>query len=172
MAKDIGEGTGAGAGAADGSSGAAAAGGAGAGGGSGGGRGAGVIGRMGGRDQKKVEEDYELFLRDIEEDEEMRAAVNMYKAPGGTKMGAGSGLAGGKNRRKGGKSGAGAAVNEGGMDMDMDMDMSMPVEVGAEEKESETERRTCISASRITGSRSPAYHHQYQHTTAQGCTVL
>ena len=120
MAKDIGEGAGAGAGAADGSSGAAAAGGAGAGGGSGGGRGAGVIGRMGGRDQKKVEEDYELFLRDIEEDEEMRAAVNMYKASGGTKMGAGSGLAGGKTRRKGGKA---AAANEGGMDMDMDMDM-------------------------------------------------
>ena len=44
----------------------------------------GVIGRMGGRDAKKVEEDYELFLRDIEEDEEIRAAVNMYKAPGGS----------------------------------------------------------------------------------------
>ncbi len=56
----------------------------------------GVVGRMGGRDQKKVEEDYELFLRDIEEDEEMRTAVNLYKAPG-----AGSGMAGGKTRRKG-----------------------------------------------------------------------
>ncbi|KAI9458620.1 NMD3-domain-containing protein [Lactarius psammicola] len=44
----------------------------------GGGRGA--VGRMGGRDQKKVEEDYELFLRDLEEDPEMRAAVNLYKA--------------------------------------------------------------------------------------------
>ncbi|EJC99301.1 NMD3-domain-containing protein [Fomitiporia mediterranea MF3/22] len=55
----------------------------------------GVIGRMGGRDQKKVEEDYELFLRDIEEDEETRAAVNLYKRPG-----AGSGVAGGKTRRK------------------------------------------------------------------------
>jgi nonsense-mediated mRNA decay protein 3 len=41
----------------------------------------GVVGRMGGRDQKKVEEDYELFLRDLEEDTEMRAAVNLYKAP-------------------------------------------------------------------------------------------
>lgn len=44
----------------------------------GGGRGA--VGRMGGRDQKKVEEDYELFLRDLEEDPEMRATVNLYKA--------------------------------------------------------------------------------------------
>ena len=146
MAKDIGEGVGASAGAADGSSGAAAAGGAGAGGGSGGGRGAGVIGRMGGRDQKKVEEDYELFLRDIEEDEEMRAAVNMYKAPGGTKMGAGSGLAGGKTRRKGGKSGAGAAVNEGGMDMDMDMEEDQTIvppeetnEDGEEDEEEEAD---------------------------------
>ncbi|KAJ2933927.1 hypothetical protein H1R20_g3173, partial [Candolleomyces eurysporus] len=40
----------------------------------------GAIGRMGGRDAKKVEEDYELFLRDLEEDPEMRAAVNLYKA--------------------------------------------------------------------------------------------
>ena len=43
----------------------------------GGGRGA--VGRMGGRDKKKVEEDYELFLRDLEEDPEMRATVNLYK---------------------------------------------------------------------------------------------
>ncbi|THH12156.1 hypothetical protein EW145_g200 [Phellinidium pouzarii] len=56
----------------------------------------GVIGRMGGRDQKKVEEDYELFLRDIEEDEELRAAVNLYKAPN-----AGAGTADTKLRRKG-----------------------------------------------------------------------
>jgi nonsense-mediated mRNA decay protein 3 len=48
-----------------------------------GGRG-GVIGRMGGRDQKKVEDDYEIFLRDLEEDTEMRAAVNLYKAPPGS----------------------------------------------------------------------------------------
>ena len=40
----------------------------------------GMIGRAGGRDQKKVEEDYELFLRELEEDPEMRAAVNLYKA--------------------------------------------------------------------------------------------
>jgi nonsense-mediated mRNA decay protein 3 len=39
----------------------------------------GAIGRLGGRDQKKVEEDYELFLRDLEEDPEMRSSVNLYK---------------------------------------------------------------------------------------------
>ncbi|PFH48142.1 hypothetical protein AMATHDRAFT_6081 [Amanita thiersii Skay4041] len=39
----------------------------------------GVVGRMGGRDQKKVEEDYEIFLRDLEEDEELRKEVNLYK---------------------------------------------------------------------------------------------
>ncbi|KAL4262623.1 60S ribosomal export protein NMD3 [Pleurotus pulmonarius] len=44
------------------------------------GAGKGVVGRMGGRDQKKVNEDYELFLRDLEEDTEMRSAVNLYKA--------------------------------------------------------------------------------------------
>ena len=41
--------------------------------------GRGVVGRMGGRDQKKVEEDYELFLRELEEDPEMRGVVNLYK---------------------------------------------------------------------------------------------
>ncbi|KAE9396726.1 NMD3-domain-containing protein [Gymnopus androsaceus JB14] len=44
------------------------------------GSGRGVVGRLGGRDQKKVEQDYELFLRDLEEDPEMRSAVNLYKA--------------------------------------------------------------------------------------------
>lgn len=44
------------------------------------GSGRGVVGRLGGRDQKKIEEDYEMFLRDIEEDEEMRGAINLYKA--------------------------------------------------------------------------------------------
>ncbi|KAF5386529.1 hypothetical protein D9757_005910 [Collybiopsis confluens] len=44
------------------------------------GSGRGVVGRLGGRDQKKVEEDYELFLRDLEEDPEMRSVVNLYKA--------------------------------------------------------------------------------------------
>ena len=41
----------------------------------------GAIGRMGGRDQKKVEQDYELFLRDLEEDPELRSGINLYKAP-------------------------------------------------------------------------------------------
>ncbi|KAG6848663.1 hypothetical protein H0H93_015061 [Arthromyces matolae] len=41
----------------------------------------GIVGRLGGRDQKKVDQDYELFLRDIEEDPEIRAGVNLYKAP-------------------------------------------------------------------------------------------
>ncbi|KAH9947139.1 NMD3-domain-containing protein [Amylocystis lapponica] len=59
----------------------------------------GVVGRMGGRDQKKVEEDYELFLRDLEEDTEMRGAVNLYKAKDDRPT-AGSGLAGGKTRKK------------------------------------------------------------------------
>ena len=35
---------------------------------------------MGGRDQKKVEEDYEIFLRDLEEDPELRSGINLYKA--------------------------------------------------------------------------------------------
>ncbi|EPQ52359.1 NMD3-domain-containing protein [Gloeophyllum trabeum ATCC 11539] len=61
--------------------------------------GKGVIGRMGGRDQKKVEEDYELFLRELEEDPELRGSVNLYKAPD-VKPGAGSGMAGGKTRKK------------------------------------------------------------------------
>jgi len=65
--------------------------------GHGGGRG--VVGRMGGRDQKKVEEDYELFLRDLEEDPEMRGAVNLYKAPNDVKMtGVGTGAGKGKKR--------------------------------------------------------------------------
>jgi nonsense-mediated mRNA decay protein 3 len=59
----------------------------------------GVVGRLGGRDQRKVEEDYELFLRDLEEDPEMRGMVNLYKAAD-VQMDSGSGLAGGKTRKK------------------------------------------------------------------------
>jgi nonsense-mediated mRNA decay protein 3 len=44
--------------------------------------GRGALGRRGGVDQQKVERDYELFLRDLEEDKEMRAAINLYRAPG------------------------------------------------------------------------------------------
>lgn len=63
----------------------------------------GVVGRLGGRDQKKVDEDYELFLRDIEEDPDIRAGVNLYKVkvPQGddVKM-AGPEESGGKGKRK------------------------------------------------------------------------
>ena len=41
--------------------------------------GRGALGRRGGLDSQRVERDYEQFLRDLEEDEEMRANVNMYK---------------------------------------------------------------------------------------------
>jgi nonsense-mediated mRNA decay protein 3 len=41
------------------------------------------IDRFGGRDQRKVEGDYELFLRDQEKDVEIRQAINLYKAKGG-----------------------------------------------------------------------------------------
>jgi len=34
---------------------------------------------MGGRDQKKVEDDYKIFLRDLE-DPELRSGINLYKA--------------------------------------------------------------------------------------------
>ncbi|KAG8824734.1 hypothetical protein FRC17_009032 [Serendipita sp. 399] len=43
------------------------------------GYGRGALGRRGGLDQKRVEKDYELFLQSIEEDTEMRAAINLYK---------------------------------------------------------------------------------------------
>ncbi len=42
--------------------------------------GRGALGRRGGLDSKRVEKDYELFLRELEEDPELRAAINMYKA--------------------------------------------------------------------------------------------
>lgn len=79
----------------------------------------GVVGRMGGRDQKKVEEDYELFLRELEEDPELRGAVNLYKAKddGDVKMGAGSGMAGGKTRKKT----SGKAVASSEMEIDEEL---------------------------------------------------
>lgn len=68
--------------------------------------GRGALGRRGGNDAKNVERDYELFLRDLEEDKEMRAAINLYRVEkkdteGDVDMGkstAGSGMAGGKRR--------------------------------------------------------------------------
>jgi nonsense-mediated mRNA decay protein 3 len=94
------------------------------------GSGRGVVGRMGGRDKKKVDEDYELFLRELEEDEELRGTVNLYKAKN-DKPGAGSGLAGGKSRRKG----------QG--QFDMEVDASHPTEtaptVDTEDEEDEAD---------------------------------
>jgi nonsense-mediated mRNA decay protein 3 len=91
--------------------------------------GRGALGRRGGVDAKNVERDYELFLRDLEEDPEMRAAVNLYKADApadaededddvamGSTAVAGSGMRGGKRR-----TGAAAAA---AAEMDMDDDMS------------------------------------------------
>ncbi|KAJ3555348.1 hypothetical protein NP233_g12232 [Leucocoprinus birnbaumii] len=98
------------------------------------GAGRGVVGRMGGRDQKKVEEDYELFLRELEEDPELRAGVNMYKAAPKnavdgdandvrmTGPGAGGPAHGGSKKRKA------KGRDVGGMDVDMG-------ETGAEEEE-------------------------------------
>lgn len=88
----------------------------------------GVVGRMGGRDQKKVEEDYELFLRELEEDEELRGAVNLYKAKD-VKPGAGSGLAGGKTRRKG----------QGQFDMEVDETPQPAPEENTEESDEEAD---------------------------------
>ncbi|KAN0061451.1 ribosome-binding protein [Thecaphora frezii] len=43
--------------------------------------GRGAVGRRGGLDSQRVERDYELFLRELEEDEEMRQNVNLYRDP-------------------------------------------------------------------------------------------
>lgn len=48
--------------------------------------GRGALGRRGGVDAQKVEKDYELFLRDLEEDPELRSAINLYKTEGDTNM--------------------------------------------------------------------------------------
>jgi nonsense-mediated mRNA decay protein 3 len=105
--------------------------------------GRGALGRRGGVDQKNVERDYELFLRDLEEDREMRAAINLYRndikaaPPAGMEDGgdmdmdggaaahkAGSGMRGGKRRagKAAGVAFAGAGAAAGDMDADMDMD--------------------------------------------------
>ncbi|OJA16722.1 hypothetical protein AZE42_12357 [Rhizopogon vesiculosus] len=55
---------------------------------------------MGGRDQKKVEEDYELFLQELEEDPELRATVNLYAAKDAKMRDATDGV-----RKKGGQYG-------------------------------------------------------------------
>lgn len=89
--------------------------------------GRGALGRRGGLDQKNVERDYELFLRDLEEDKEMRAAINLYKyeekKDADVEMGAngksGSGLKGGK-RRNGAAKPPPLPV-EGGMEVEQDL---------------------------------------------------
>jgi len=87
----------------------------------------GIVGKQGGRDQKKVEQDYELFLRDIEEDAEMRAAVNLFKVDR-----AGSG----KNRAtRRARKAAHAAANS----MDMDEEPSVPASEVAMEDTDEHE---------------------------------
>jgi nonsense-mediated mRNA decay protein 3 len=88
--------------------------------------GRGVVGRLGGRDQRKVEQDYELFFRDLEEDAEMRGAVNLFKAKD-TRPEAGSGMAGGKTRRK-------QPAAPGGMDVD-----EAPAPGGADSEEEEAD---------------------------------
>jgi nonsense-mediated mRNA decay protein 3 len=55
------------------------------------GYGRGALGRRGGLDQKKVERDYEIFLQSIEEDKDMRSAINLYK--GNARSGAAAGAA-------------------------------------------------------------------------------
>jgi len=49
----------------------------------------GAIERMGGRDQKKVEGDYEIFLRDLDEDPELRSGINLYGCEDGRTGGEG-----------------------------------------------------------------------------------
>lgn len=95
--------------------------------------GRGALGRRGGVDQKNVERDYELFLRDLEEDKEMRAAINLYKSdktagPSGGDVDmsghtAGSGMKGGK-KRSGKKAQAQAAMD---VEQDVQPTTSAPV---------------------------------------------
>jgi nonsense-mediated mRNA decay protein 3 len=101
--------------------------------------GRGALGRRGGVDQKNVERDYELFLRDLEEDKEMRAAVNLYKVEKKTEDGdidmgkskPGSGMAGGK--RRGGQ-------KKAQQDTQMDTEMEVEEDAGHEgDDESGTE---------------------------------
>jgi nonsense-mediated mRNA decay protein 3 len=96
--------------------------------------GRGALGRKGGVDQRNVERDYELFLRDLEEDKEMRAAINLYKAEqkeaadGDAEMAtgqSGSGLQGGKRRQ--------GAVKQAAQDMDIEEDGEVDETEGADE---------------------------------------
>lgn len=75
--------------------------------GAGKGAGRGALGRRGGLDQARVEKDYEMFLRDLEEDPELRSTVNLYKSD--TTMAAPSAAANGSKR--GGKGKAAFAMD-------------------------------------------------------------
>lgn len=88
------------------------------------GGGRGVVGRMGGRDQKKVEEDYELFLQELEEDPELRATVNLYVAKDAKMRDATDGV-----RKKGGQY---------GMDVD-EADTTQNAVANGDEEEAEEE---------------------------------
>jgi hypothetical protein len=91
----------------------------------------GVVGRMGGRDQKKIEQDYELFLREIEEDPEIRGAVNLYKAQDANMAAAGTE----------GKSGGSKGRTKGQVAMDVDEEFTptnqIAEQVGGEDEDEE-----------------------------------
>lgn len=86
-------------------------------------QGRGAFGRRGGLDQQKVEKDYEMFLRELEEDPELRGSINLYKAAtaaavasgGDVNMSGGAGMSGGKGRR-----GKKAAAQSSAMDVEDD----------------------------------------------------
>jgi len=89
------------------------------------------VGRLGGRDARKVEEDYELFLRELEEDPEMRGAVNLYKAPDVKMAPAGAG--------RGRKKGQQYAMDVDGAEQEEEVVKTTIVGVEVEEGEEEEE---------------------------------
>ncbi|WVQ93822.1 hypothetical protein IAU59_000900 [Kwoniella sp. CBS 9459] len=111
--------------------------------------GRGALGRRGGVDQKNVERDYELFLRDLEEDREMRAAINLYKndpankdEDGDVGMGerehkSGSGMRGGKRRTGAPQAPVQSQPAAGGMDVDDGMGETEAEGTDADDEEEE-----------------------------------
>lgn len=92
-------------------------------------QGRGAFGRRGGLDQQKVEKDYEMFLRELEEDPELRGSINLYKAttaaavaaPSGGDVSMSSGAwgtntSGGAKGKRGGKKAFAMDVEEEAMD--------------------------------------------------------
>ncbi|PVG01482.1 putative NMD3-nonsense-mediated mRNA decay protein [Serendipita vermifera] len=94
------------------------------------GYGRGALGRRGGLDQKKVERDYELFLQSIEEDTELRSAINLYK--GTTTRGTGDVTMGRAKDSSSGKKKPGAQFA-----MDVDDQPSEPIHEASEAGETE-----------------------------------